>query len=108
MRDGLYKIAFQTPHGTGAGVAHLVGGRIWGGDGGLFYTGSYKIEGPSFVGTVETASHTDHPGLVSVFGVNRAKVHVVGFWQGDTADLKGTAAEAPEVEFTMRLERLVD
>lgn len=108
MRDGLYKIAFQTQLGVGAGVAHLIGGRIWGGDGGLYYTGSYKIDGSQFDGAVTTASHTEHPGLVSVFGVNEAHVHLTGTWNADSADLTGKAAEAPTVTFTVHMERVAD
>ena len=108
MRDGLYKIAFETQHGVGAGVAHLIGGRIWGGDGGLFYVGSYEVDGSRFDGTVTTAAHTEHPGLVSVFGVNQARVHLSGTWSGDAADLAGTAAEAPDVRFTVHMERIAD
>lgn len=32
MRDGLYKDEYETRTGVGVGLAHLLGGRIWGGD----------------------------------------------------------------------------
>jgi cystathionine beta-lyase/cystathionine gamma-synthase len=32
MKDGLYKVQFQTPHDHGAGVVVLSGGKLLGGD----------------------------------------------------------------------------
>lgn len=82
--------------------------RIRGGDRGLYYTGSDRTERSKLDGTSRTASHTEHPSLVSVGGMNQAAVHLHGTWSGDAADLEVKAAEAPEVDFTMQLERLAD
>ena len=40
MKDGLYRVEFQTQRGAGAGVVFLEGGALRGGDSQMFYTGS--------------------------------------------------------------------
>jgi hypothetical protein len=45
MRDGLYKVYFETPLGANFGVVHAVDGKIWGGDSSMFYVGSYVTRG---------------------------------------------------------------
>lgn len=108
MRDGLYKVKFQTPMGEGAGVVYTTGGKLWGGDGGLFYVGSYTETGNKLTATVNTNRHTQWPGLVSVFGVDSVTIRLDGTVNGDTVTCKGTAAQAPGVQFGCVLTRISD
>lgn len=108
MRDGLYKVAFQTQLGSGAGVIHLIGGRVWGGDAGLYYVGTFTQDGDRFTATVRTDKHTADPTIQSVFGIDRANIMLSGNTSGDSGQLTGTAAEAPGVTFRATLTRLAD
>jgi hypothetical protein len=108
LRDGLYKVQFQTQIGSGAGVVHLLGGRMWGGDAGLFYTGTYRQSGDEFSGEVTTGRHTQTPGFASVFGRDNVHVKVRGRPNGDTVTLSGTSPEAPGVTFQAILTRIAD
>jgi T3SS negative regulator,GrlR len=108
MRDGLYRVLFQTPLGWGSGIVYASGGRLWGGDAGLFYVGTYKREGDNVVAEVRTDRHTQHPGITSVFGRDQVKITLAGVSSGDTVRLRGNATEAPGVDFTAELTRLSD
>jgi hypothetical protein len=108
IRDGLYKVEFHTPLGAGAGVVHLLDGKLRGGDAGLFYTGSYATDGNNFMANVATDRHTQMPGIVSVFGIDRVHITLRGTYQGEVIDAAGVAAEAPNVPFKARLQRIGD
>lgn len=95
MRNGLYRVHFQTPRGGGAGVVALQDGKISGGDSRIYYTGTYSESGVQFTAQVKTDAHTPTPGMVSVFGVDRVNITLKGTSTGDSAQLTGTAAEAP-------------
>jgi hypothetical protein len=108
MRDGLYKVEFQTPLGVGAGVIHLVGGKIWGGDAGLYYVGTYALSGSEFTAEVATDRHTHYAGIVSVFGKDRVRISLKGTTSGDSGQVVGTAAESPGVTFQAKFSRIAD
>jgi hypothetical protein len=108
MRDGLYKVHFQTPIGWGAGVVYGAGGKLWGGDAGLFYVGSYSQDGNNVAAEVRTNRHTQNPGVISVFGRDQVKVTLKGISTGDTVKLTGKAVEVPNVTFTAELTRISD
>jgi hypothetical protein len=108
MRDGLYKVQFQTPLGWGAGVVYAAGGKMWGGDGALYYVGTYNQEGGNVTGQVTTNRHTQNPGIPSVFGRDQVRITLTGVSSGDTAKLNGKAAEVPNVAFTAELTRISD
>ena len=108
MRDGLYKVDFKTPLGFGSGVVHLVAGRIWGGDAGLYYVGNLNEDGNQFKATVRVDRHTHNPGIVSVFGMDRVTISINGTSSGDVGTASGTAKEAPGVPFQVQLKRIAD
>jgi hypothetical protein len=118
MRDGLYKVAFQTQLGAGAGVVVLQGGKLKGGDSRIYYTGSYTETGDQFTAQVATELHTDTPGFGSIFGRDHANISLRGTTKGDSAEMTGTAAEqelslhqtrlAPGVSFQVVLTRIAD
>src|SRR5690349_9219870 len=99
MRDGLYRVQFRTQRGEGSGVIYAQGGRMWGGDAGLFYVGSYVDNAGNLTAEVKTDRHTKSPFIQSVFGVDRVTITLRGKVSGDAAACKGTAKEAPGIEF---------
>jgi len=108
LRNGLYKIDFETQRGGGQGVVYLKNGKIRGGDSGWYYTGTYEQDGDEFTATVRIKDHTKHTRITSVFGVDEAEMTLSGTSVGDGVKTKGKSKHAPGVSFMARLERLCD
>lgn len=108
LRDGLFKVSFQTPLGTGNGVAVLEGGKLRGGDSMMYYAGPYSQDGDKFSAKIATGRHSHVQGMSPVFGQDSVNIAVEGTTQGDSAQMTGTAAEVPGVSFQASLTRLGD
>lgn len=101
MREGLYKIAFETEKASKTGVVFLQDGRLWGGDGGLAFFGTYTLAGKHLTATVHTSRHTD--GVPSAFGLDVVQVEITGEAGDEYAELQGRSPQAPELSFRARL-----
>lgn len=108
MRDGLYKVQFETRLGAGAGVVFLQAGRLRGGDSSNIYVGTYSENGKLFTAQVRTDRHSNFPGLLPVFGVNPAHITLTGTSSGDSAEMTGAATESPGIAFQATLTRIGD
>lgn len=108
MKNGLYCVSFQTPLGSGAGVVVLRDGKVQGGDSGLYYDGTYAVDGDKFSADLRTDRHDRNTGMVSVFGTDRVTIRLEGTWAGDQATVKGSSPQAPGVSFSATLRRLAD
>jgi len=99
LRDGLYRVGFQTPVGAGAGILYLAGGKLRGGDSYLYYIGTYTQRDDEFLADVTTNRHT--PGFDSVFGIDRVHIKLRGTSNpaSSAAQMTGSAVEAPGVIF---------
>lgn len=107
MKNGLYKVEFHTQLGSGSGIVFLQDGKLHGGDSSLYYVGDYSL-GEDFTAQVETNLHSKMFGMSSVFGIDNAHIKLTGKQKGDTAELTGTAREAPGVSFKALLKKLKD
>ena len=108
MRDGLYKVAFSTPRGSGTGVLAIQSGRVRGGDSRTYYVGTFNENNGQVTAHVKVDLHTNTPLMASVFGMDRVNITLTGSAQGDSAQLTGTATEVPGVTFRAVLTRLAD
>lgn len=108
MRDGLYKVQFNTPLGEGYGVVTLDGGRLRGGDSMMFYTGSYQVNGNQFDANVQTNVHSPQAGMASVLGTGTASLTLTGNFNGDSGTMKGSSPQAPNIPFSATLTRIAD
>ena len=108
MENGLYKVAFRTPIGEGYGVVVLENGTLRGGDSMMFYVGKYTENGGQFTASVDVDVHSNVPGMVSVFGPGRNRVHIdlKGQSTDNSADANGSSPQAPGVSFSTSLTRL--
>lgn len=106
MQDGLYKVQFQTPKGSGCGVVLLMSGQLRGGDSMMYYRGTYSQNGDQFSAQVESAAHSHPPGMTSVFGLDRVTITISGKSSGNSAQLTGQAAQAPGLLFQAKLDWL--
>ena len=107
MRNGLYKVAFETPLGAGSGVINLSDGRISGGDGTMYYVGTYALDGTNFTASVQFKKHSDFMGVTSVFGVDEAEIHLTGQYTEVSAKVIGSSPQAPHLKFAASLMLLV-
>ena len=108
MRDGLYKISFQTQMGTGSGVIVLNAGRVTGGDNAAYYVGTYFMTGDRFTVDVEVHHHTSAPGLRLLFAAESFRLKLEGDGVGDEAIMSGSSPDAPDVQFSAVLQRLAE
>ncbi|HEX4409973.1 MAG TPA: GrlR family regulatory protein [Xanthobacteraceae bacterium] len=110
MKNGLYKVEFETPLGTRAGIVFLQDGKIRGGDSAMFYVGTLTENGEDLAADVQSRFHTMGTGVASVFGpeIKQAHLTLKGKAFGTAATFWGNAAEAPDVSFQARVRRISD
>jgi hypothetical protein len=108
MKDGLYRVLFQTDIAAGSGVVVIDNGRIRGGDSVLFYVGSAAAVDGRIRGEIRTNRHTPDLLSVSVFGMDRVHLFIDGPDGGDEISITGQAEEAPERTFHAVLTWLSD
>lgn len=106
MRDGLYKVAFKTPLGEGAGVVVIAGPTLQGGDSMMSYVGMIDRKDDAFTADIGVTVHTQVQGMQSVFGVNDANIHLKGSFNDNVAVCKGSSPQARGVAFQATLTRL--
>ncbi|WP_422026522.1 hypothetical protein [Pyruvatibacter mobilis] len=87
MENGLYKAAFATQLGAGAGVIVLQDGKLRGGDSVIAYVGSYHSDGKNLQAEVSTSRHTEDPEMRSVLGMDSATLKLSGPCTATTAEL---------------------
>jgi hypothetical protein len=106
MRNGLYKVTFSTPLGTGYGVVHAQDGQIRGGDSLIYYVGEYTTNGENMSAVVGTDAHSNVPGMGSVLGPSKATINLSGKVNGDTVTCQGSSPQAPGIAFKATLQRI--
>ncbi len=97
MKNGLYKVSFQTQLGQGAGIVVISNGEIKGGDSSMYYVGTFQETDNKITASLRVGKHSDCPGLRSVFGTNDVNAKLQGPSTSNSAMIQGYAAEAPTV-----------
>lgn len=105
FQEGMYKVQFQTPLGSGNGVLFLYDGKLRGGDSSMYYLGSYQADGNKFTATLKTGQHG--PGQ-SVLGAPNATLEASGEIAGGKATIRGSVPDAPQLTFSAVMERIAD
>lgn len=98
---GLYKFRFTTERGEGSGVMFATaGGRLYGGDSGSSFVGSFT-EADGIVSCEVTMSrHYHDPRYVPMFEVEHAVMNFTGKPRGEEIHFEGGSAALPGVHFT--------
>ena len=96
MREGLYRVSFETDRGAGFGVVYVKNGQLRGGDSGFYYVGTYEETNGHLTAQIVTQRHGTE-GPASVFGLERAHITFTGLVTGEIAKMTATAKEAPGV-----------
>jgi len=68
MVEGFWIVQFEGVQGNGGGVVFLKKGRIYGGDSGFVYTGTYQTDEKTITGHVKVRNFL--PEIQSVFGLS--------------------------------------
>lgn len=97
MKNGLYKASFNTPIGQGTGVVVIHDGLIQGGDGSMFYLGTFQEVDNHVTASLRIGKHSDVPGMRPVFGRDDVNAKLQGTSTENSATIQGSAAEVPGV-----------
>jgi hypothetical protein len=108
MREGLYKVEFETPRRKAVGVLYARDGKLHGGSSAFTYVGSYTENGYSVQGVISSKRHTPDAGLPAVFGFDDVNIAFEGTAKNGLVICEGTAEEAPSLKFKALLTRLAD
>ncbi|HWW48964.1 MAG TPA: GrlR family regulatory protein [Xanthobacteraceae bacterium] len=94
MNNGLYSIhvdLLDGNSGRGSGVLVFQDGKIRGGDGMLFYIGSYSVKENTVKGEVFVKQHSRNPDVAPLFGGADVSIGFSGQFSADAAKLNGSA-----------------
>jgi T3SS negative regulator,GrlR len=67
MVEGFWIVQYEGVQGNGGGVVFFTKGRIYGGDSGFVYTGTYQTDEKTIAGRVSVRNFL--PEVASVFGI---------------------------------------
>src|ERR1700742_4556663 len=83
LLKGLYKFAFTTARGTGCGVMFATeDGKLYGGNSGSSFIGSYKVEGEEVVFEMMMSRHNYDPAYAPLYPVNNVLMTFRSHWKG--------------------------
>jgi hypothetical protein len=89
MVEGFWIVQYEGMQGNGGGVAVFIKGKVFGGDTGYTYMGSYRVDGNSVKANVMVRNFL--PGVASVVGVvGDFEMNIAGKLEGDV--IKGTGS----------------
>jgi hypothetical protein len=108
MRDGLYRLRFQSALGWGSGVLYAAGGRVWGGDGVIYYTGTLMRSEGIVDLVVTTERHTANPAMKTIFGADHGRIVLRGPADDATIKLEGSPDDAPGLLMVAEMTWLTD
>jgi len=88
MVEGFWTVQFKGVQGWGTGVVVYTGGRIYGGDSAVMFTGTYSQQGDAI--TVRLHVKQIAPGLMTVMGRSEYDLDLAGKLDGDKLHLSGS------------------
>jgi hypothetical protein len=91
--EGFWLVQFTGVQGFGGGAVTLVNGKVFGGDSGFMYSGSYADQG----GKLHAKIHVKRsfPGTQSVMGLDNFDLELTGTLQGNTIAATGSVPGSP-------------
>lgn len=103
MVDGFWTVRFEAGGNWGAGVVVLMNGKVFGGDNGFTYTGSYSLIGDTMTGEVKVQNF--EPTVPNVLGLNSYALTLRGQVAGDSISGQATTPARPGVTLAFRLQK---
>jgi hypothetical protein len=102
MLDGLWILTIQPPPVTTGGIVVFVNGKIFGGDNGFTWVGTFAEKGGLVKGRVTV--HNFDPDIKSVLEVDGDyEMYISGTVQGDTITGTAMIAQQPQHSLSIRL-----
>ena len=102
MLDGLWILQIQRPEAISGGVVLFIGGKVFGGDNGFTWVGTYEVNDRLLKGRVNV--HNFDPAIVSILGVpGDYDLHFSGNIKGDTITGTAMLANQPQKSLGIRL-----
>jgi hypothetical protein len=107
MLDGLWILQIQPPPVASGGIVVFINGKIFGGDSGFTWVGTYTGDDRLIKGRVHV--HNFDPDIKSVLGVpGDYDMHFSGNVQGDTITGTAMIANQPQHTLAVRLNKRAD
>lgn len=106
MRDGIYRIRFETPTRKATGIITLCGGRFSGTDRTHFITGHYSVSGNKLSGEITYRRHSQRPGYEHGIGLDEFHVRLNGICSETLAQFESYITERPEMRGQATFTRL--
>jgi hypothetical protein len=104
MLDGLWVLQIQTPQVTSGGIVVFINGKIFGGDNGFTWVGTYTATDRLIKSRVHV--HNFVPDIKSVLGVpGDYDMHISGNILGDTITGTAMIANQPQHSLAIRLNK---
>jgi hypothetical protein len=103
--EGFWLVEFKGVQGFGGGAVTLVNGKVFGGDSGFVYSGTYTNQ----AGSLDARIHVNRsfPGAQSVMGLEKFDLWLTGSVQGNVIRANGSVPGTPLV-FQATLTKLGD
>ena len=107
MVEGFWIVQYEGMKGNGGGVAVFLKGKVFGGDTGYTYVGSYQTEGNSVKAHVKVESFL--PDIPSVLGVTgNFELNIDGTLEGNVIKGTGSLLNSQAVGIAVKLTKRAD
>ncbi len=104
MVEGFWIVQYEGMKGNGGGVAMFIKGKVFGGDTGYTYLGSYQTQGDVVKARVKVQNFL--PDIPSVLGVvGDFELNIEGKIEGDVIKGTGSLANSAAVGIALKLTR---
>jgi len=109
LLKGLYKFAFKTARGSGCGVMFATeSGRLFGGNSGSSFIGTYAVEGEEIVSEMMMSRHNHDPQYAPMYPVDNVHMTFRSHWKGEELHSRGGTVALPGVVFESILTPISD
>ena len=105
MVEGFWIVQFEGVQGNGGGVVFFIKGRVFGGDSGFVYTGTYQTDDKSISARVQVRNFL--PEVLSVFGIpGDYELKVNGSVAGNVIQGKASLANQEAMGIVVKLTKI--
>lgn len=107
MVEGFWIVQYEGMTGNGGGVAMFIKGKVFGGDTGYVYLGSYQVQGKSVTASVKVQNFL--PGIPSVLGIpGDFDLDITGTIEGNVINGSGSLPNQQAVGIALKLTKRAD
>ncbi|WP_375413888.1 GrlR family regulatory protein [uncultured Bradyrhizobium sp.] len=99
MLQGLYKVEFNTVHGSRCGVIYAYDGKMLGGNSAFAFIGRYDESGEEIRAEVSTVRHHEDPNYQPLFKTDKITLKLRGWREDDHFYFEGGSTQMPGIPF---------